>query len=118
VDSVAELRRDGDELVVALSGAEKAEALHGDIRVPLSSVREVVVLDDAVHAVPGLKTVGAAWPGHFAIGTFRGGSRKIFAVVHHDTPRGVRVALEDAKFDALVVGCARPEEVARSLGIS
>ncbi len=48
---MAELRRDGDELVVALSVAEKAEAVHGDIRVPASSVREVEVVDDAIHAV-------------------------------------------------------------------
>jgi hypothetical protein len=113
---MAELRRDGDELVVTLSVAEKAEAVHGDIRVPASSVREVEVLDDAVHAVPGLKTVGAAWPGRFAIGTFRGGTGKVFAAVHHDTPRGVRVALEGANFDALVVGCEDPEEVVRNLG--
>jgi len=113
---MAELRREGDELVVALSVAEKAEAVHGDIRVPVSSVRELEVLDDAVHAVPGLKTIGAAFPGRFAIGTFRGSGGKIFAAVHHDTPRGVRVALEGANFDALVVGCASPEEVVSSLG--
>jgi hypothetical protein len=113
---MAELRRDGDELVVALSVAEKAEAVHGDIRVPASSVREVEVLDDAVHAIPGHKTIGASFPGRFAIGTFSGSGGKIFAAVHHNTPRGVRVALEGANFDALVVGCEDPEEVVRGLG--
>lgn len=110
---MAELRRDGEDLVVALSHVEKAEAVHGDIRIPLSSVREVEVLDDVVHAVPWLKSVGAAWPGRFAIGTFHGDGKKTFAVVHHDTPRGVRVSLEGANFDELVVGCEDPEEVAR-----
>jgi len=114
---VAELRRDGDDLVVALSVAEKAEALHGDIRVPASSVRDVEVVEDAIHAVSAWrKTVGAAWPGRFAIGTFRDADGKVFAAVHHDTPRGVKVALEGANFDALVVGCEDPEEVVRELG--
>jgi hypothetical protein len=114
---MAELRRDGEELVVALSIAEKAEAAHGDIRVPTSSVREVEVVEDAIHAFPAWsKTVGAGWPGRFAIGTFREANEKIFAVVHHGTPRGVKVTLEGVNFDVLVVGCADPEEVVSSLG--
>jgi asparagine synthetase B (glutamine-hydrolysing) len=115
---LAELRRDGDDLVVALSGAEKAEAVHGDIRVRMSSVSEVDVVDDVVHAVQGHKSVGAAWPGRFAIGSFRGDGKKTFAVVHHKTTRGVRVTLEGEDFDELVVGCEDPEEVAREIGTS
>ena len=108
---MAELRRDGDDLVVALSVAEKAEALHGDIRVPASSVRDMEVVEDAIHTVSAWrKTVGAAWPGRFAIGTFRDADGKVFAAVHHDTPRGVKVALEGANFDALVVGWRIPKK--------
>ena len=36
---MAELSREGNELVVHLSVAEKAEALHGDIRVPAQRAR-------------------------------------------------------------------------------
>ena len=36
---MAELQVQGGELVLHLSGAEKAEAVHGDLRVPLSAVR-------------------------------------------------------------------------------
>jgi hypothetical protein len=36
-------------------------------------------------------------------------------VVHHDTPRGVRVTLDGDHFDELVVGCPHPEVVAGSL---
>ncbi len=43
---MAELRVEGDELVLALSALEKAESIHGDIRVPVSSVRDVEVVDD------------------------------------------------------------------------
>lgn len=113
---MAELSHEGDELVVHLSVAEKAEAVHGDIRVPMSAVRQVEVVDDAVHAVNAFtKSVGAAWPGLFVIGTFRSQGAKVFAVVHHNTPRGVKVTLDGANFDELLVGCDAPEAVAALL---
>jgi hypothetical protein len=112
---MAELSRDGDELVLSLSMAEKAESLHGDIRVPLSSVQEVEVVDDIIHAVHGMRLPGSRIPGRFAIGTFVHDGEKTFAVVHHDTPRGVRVLLEDGAFSELLVGCADPEAIAASI---
>ena len=114
---MAELKREGEDLVLSLSAAEKVEAVHGDIRVPMSSVQSVEVVEDAVHAVNAfIKSVGSAWPGRFVIGTFHSGGTKSFAVVHHDTQRGVRVTLSGANFDELLVGCKDPEEVARLLG--
>ena len=117
---MAELIRDGTDLVVALSHLEKVEAAHGDLRVPFSSVRSVEVVDDAVHAVPGLKLIGSGWPGRFAIGTYSGGSHEVktFAVVHHDHPRGLRVQLEGDRFDQLIVSCEDPEDTRRRLGLS
>jgi hypothetical protein len=103
-------------VVVALSAAEKIEAVHGDIRVPASAVQSIEVVDDAVHAVNAYrKSVGSAWPGLFVIGTFRADGVKAFAVVHHSTPRGVRLRLEGANFDEVLVGCDDPEGVAQSL---
>jgi hypothetical protein len=108
---LAQLTREGDELVVVLSSLEKLEAAHGDVRVPVSSVRSIEVVDDAVHAVPGLKVIGAGWPGRFAIGTYSDGPDRVrtFAVVHHDYPRGVRVQLEGERFDQLVISAEKPE---------
>lgn len=110
------LSREGDELVLTLTRVEKAESLHGDIRVPLSSVRDVEVVDDVVHEVHGMKVPGARWPGRFAIGRFIGPIDtktfgKTFAVIHHDTPRGLRVRLDGAAFDQLLVGCDDPESL-------
>ncbi|HXW79565.1 MAG TPA: hypothetical protein VEJ84_08700 [Acidimicrobiales bacterium] len=115
---MAELIKEGDELVVKLSTLEKAEAAHGDVRVPLSSVRGVEVVDDAAHAVPGWKVIGAGWPGSFAIGTYSGGpdNQKTFAVVHHDHPRGVKVRLEGARFDLLVISSEDPAAAVSELG--
>jgi hypothetical protein len=50
-----------------------------------------------------------------AIGTFTSRNSHIFAVVHHNTPRGVRVTLEGAQFDELIVGCDDPESVVATL---
>lgn len=115
---MAGLERDGDDLVIVLTALEKAEAVHGDVRVPWSSVTGIDVVEDVVHAVPGWKVIGSAWPGRFAIGTFDGGSDKVktFAVVHHDNLRGVRVRLQGAHYDEVVVSCADPESVVSELG--
>jgi hypothetical protein len=76
---VAELQLEGGELVLHLSGWEKAETVHGDLRMPLSALRGVEVLDDA----RGWGGSGAGYkigmPGH-------GG--KMFVAVHAGTVNG------------------------------
>jgi hypothetical protein len=114
---VAELQLDGGELVLHLSGAEKAEAVHGDLRVPLSALRGVEVLDDA-HDWTGIGVgfkVGMRVPGVATVATVRGHGEKMFVAVHGDTPRGVRVRLAGAPWDEWIVGCADPEAVAATL---
>jgi hypothetical protein len=111
---MAELIIEAADLVLNLTAFEKAEALHGDVRIPLTSVRSVEVLDDAVGAAHGFR-VGTAFPGVLVVGTLTSADTRTFAVVHHDAHRGVRVTLEDASFDQLIVGCANPEEVAGRL---
>jgi hypothetical protein len=116
---VAELSRDGDDLVLTLSRPEKVASFHGDIRVPMSSVRGVEVVEDVIHAVHGFKFPGTRWPGRFAFGRVIGPSgTKTFAIVHHDTPRGLRVRLDGVAFDELLVGCEDPEAVKTRLGES
>jgi hypothetical protein len=116
---MAELRRAGSELVLRLSAVEKVEGLHGDLRAPLSAVQAVELLDDA-HQPAGLRAgikVGTRIPGVVEVGTIRGRKRKIFAAVHHDTPRGLRVRLEGADHDEWIVGCANPEAVLAELAL-
>jgi len=116
---VADLRIDGNQLVLHLSGAEKLESVHGDLRAPLSAVRGVEVLDDAhgpvgVHA--GIK-IGTRIPGVVEVGIVQGRDHRLFAAVHSDTPRGVRVRFEGTNYDEWIVGCADPEAVAARLGL-
>jgi len=112
---MAELRRDGEDLVLTLTTAEKAESLHGDIRMPLRSVQEVEVVEDIIHTVHGIRLPGSGIPGRFAIGTFVHDGEKTFAAIHHDTPRGVRVRLEGGAFSELLFGCADPAAIAASI---
>ena len=114
---MAELRVMGDELVLQLTGLEKAEAAHGDLKAPLTAIRGVEILEDAhAPADRGLK-VGTRIPGYIEVGTIHAGGHKIFAVVHKNTPRGLLIWLEGTSHDQWIVGCADPETVASSLGL-
>jgi hypothetical protein len=113
---MAELQVQGDELVLHLSGAERAEAVHGDLRVPLSAVRGVEIVQDAHEPADHGFKVGMRLPGVAEVAIVRAGGQKIFAAVHHDTPRGVRVLLQGTSYDEWIVGCADPEAVAAALG--
>jgi hypothetical protein len=116
---MAELRVEGDQLVLHLSGAEKIESVHGDLRAPLSSVNGVEVLDDA-HGLVGIRAgikIGTRIPGVIEVGIVQGRTQRLFAAVHHDTPRGLRIRMEGTRFDEWIVGCADPEAVAAGLGL-
>ena len=113
---MAELQVQGGELVLHLSGAEKAEAVHGDLRAPLSAVRSVEIIENAHEPADHGFKVGMRLPGVAEVAIVHAGGQKIFAAVHHDTPRGVRVRLQDTSYDEWIVGCADPEAVAAALG--
>jgi hypothetical protein len=116
---VAELRVENDELVLHLSAAEKVEGVHGDLRAPVSAVRGVEVLDNA-HQAAGLRKgvkIGTRISGVIEVGIIQNLSHRLFAAVHRDTPRGLRVSFEGTNFDEWIVGCADPEAVAAGLAV-
>lgn len=115
---VADLTVQGDQLILSLSEMEKLEAVHpGNVRVAVTSVRNIEVLDDVLDAVHGIRT-GTGIPGVVVVGTIRHEGKKAFVVVHHGHPRGVLIHLEGADYDELVVGCDAPEVLAASLRVS
>lgn len=112
---MAELRVEGDQLVLHLTRLEKLEAVHADLRAPLSSVRSVEVLEDAHEPADHGFKVGERLPGVSEVASIEGGGQRLFAVVHHDTPRGLRIVFEGTDYDAWIVGCADPESVKRQI---
>lgn len=108
---MAELRVEGSELVLHLTGMEKVEGVHGDLRVPLSAVRRVEVLNDAHDPADTGFKVGTRIPGVIEVGTMHGSGKTVFAAVHQGTPRGLRVVLEGAAQDEWIIGCENPEAV-------
>jgi hypothetical protein len=118
-DDMAELEIHDDELILRLSGVEKAEAVHGDLRVPLSAVRSIEVLNDA-HEMTRVGTgfkVGMRMPGSASVAVVRRGGRKMFIAVHRDTPRAIRVLFDGGSYDEWIVGAADPESVIANLNL-
>ncbi|MGA8208339.1 MAG: hypothetical protein WB801_08335 [Candidatus Dormiibacterota bacterium] len=111
---MADIRIDGSDLVVELSRLEKVEAVHGDLRVPLTSVRQVEVVNSPLALIHGVKLPGTDIPGRTAVGTWVSPDGRIFAVEHHAS-RGVVLHLEGQTYQQLIVGCDQPEEVAEKV---
>ena len=105
---MAELQIEGDELVL-LTRVEEFEAVHGDLRAPLSAVRGVEVLEDAHEPADHGFKVGERRPGVSEVATVHADGERMFAAVHHDTPLGVRVRFEGTGYDEWIVGCSDPE---------
>ena len=96
------LRVDGTDLVLDLTEVERLEGLHGTIRVPLSTVRDVRVAEDPWTELRGIRAPGTGVPGVIAVGTRVAKGVHDFAVVHGKGP-GIVVELDGAEFDRLVV---------------
>jgi hypothetical protein len=114
VAAVATLTVQDESLVVTMSALEKAEAIHGEIRVPLSSVRDVRAVDDPWPELRGIRAPGTGLPHVIAVGTRRGEFGKDFAVVHGNGP-AVVVDLVDAEYARLVVSSDDAASVAARL---
>ena len=54
----------------------------------------------------------------FAMGTFVSNEGKTFAMVHHQTRRGLKITFQGADYDALIVGVPDPEVVLTGLGLN
>ena len=99
---MAELQIEDSELVLHLSSVEKMEGLHGDVRLPLSSVTSAHSVDDVWQELRGMRAPGTGVPGTLAVGTWRGGFGKDFAVVHGHGP-GVVVEVAGEEYVRLLV---------------
>jgi hypothetical protein len=108
---VAILIVEGSDLVIKMSELEKFEAVHPDIRVPISTIRAVRVVEDAWPELRGIRAPGTGIPGVIAVGTRRGSFGKDFAVVH-GRERAVVVELEGANYARILVTTPDADNVA------
>ena len=100
---MADIRIDDGELVLVLTPVEKLEGVHGDIRVPLSAVREMDAVDRPFDLIHGLKLSGTGIPGITAVGTWVSSDGKTFAAVHHASC-GIMVRQEGQSYQQLIIG--------------
>ena len=85
MNCVASVRIDDRTVTVALSSAEKIEALHGDLTVPRTAVVRARAVPDGLAEVHG-QPMATGWPGVSTAGTVRYFARDFnmvtFAVCH------------------------------------
>ena len=113
---MAELVIDGDELVVRLRGWERAAAFHGDVAVPLSTVREVSVEPKPWAALRGIRAPGTGFPGVIAYGVRRmTGGRPDFAAILRRRPVVLIELDPPAEFARLLVTVPDAEETVTGL---
>lgn len=105
---------DTDTLTVHLTRAEQIAALRRDIRVPVSSVTGVTVVEDALAAARGIRAPGLAVPYRTKIGTWRGRGHRQFICARRGVP-AVCVRLAGAGDDELVLSLPDAEDEARRL---
>lgn len=119
---MADIVREGSEIILRLSTGERVLAVHRDVRVPLSAVKGVDVIDEPIRRIQGLKPrnfklFGSYWPGWLAYGSFFDGAarRLLFAAVNGRKPRGLEITLDGARYTRLIVSLDDPEATRTAL---
>jgi hypothetical protein len=114
---MADVVREGNEVVLKLSTGERIMSMRRDVRVPLSAVKSVDVVDGPIRRIQGLKprnfkVFGGYSPGWFAYGSFFDGALRqlLFAAVNNRKPRGLEITLDGAKYTRLIVSLDDPED--------
>lgn len=93
----------GDELVLHLTPGQKIAALHSDLRVPLSGVRSVGVMEKPWMQLRGRRMAGVGFPGSVAMGTWIHAGGLDFCLLRRTQP-AVAVDLSAGRFSRWVVG--------------
>jgi hypothetical protein len=101
-------------LSVRLTRGEKIAGLLRDVDLPLDAVCEVSVVAEPLAELRGLRAPGLALPGIRKIGTWRRPGERTLVSIRRDQP-AVRVRLEGARWDQLLIGTDEPEAVAAAL---
>lgn len=105
---MAEIRIEGDELVIEQSLVDHLLSLRSTLRFPIAQV-DGITWDPGVAAEPkGLRVPGTHIPGLVVAGTFRHEGEKVFWNIRRGT-HAVVIRLRDAEFQQLVVEVDDPQ---------
>jgi hypothetical protein len=111
---MAELKVDGNDVVVRLSGVEALAACRREVRVPVRCLRMVHVEGTPLAGVSLLRLPGLSWPGAFVFCSRRRRGRKEFVAARAGLPAVVLEA-EGAQWDRVVVSHLKAVEIAAEL---
>ena len=121
---MAELRVEGADLVLHLTRWQRVIGFHGDLRMPLTSVRSVTAVPKPFLALRGRRMAGTAMRGVTATGTWIHGDRQFdFCAVRRDE-EAVQVDLATGRFVRWMVGVpmgssdAEADRIAAAAGIA
>lgn len=101
---MANVSVENQKLVVSIGALEAIQALQRSFSIPLSSVRGATEDPNYIRAGLGFRSPGTGLPGVVAKGTFRKIGEKSMSLWSRDQEIVV-VALVNAKWDRLVLGC-------------
>ena len=90
-------------VTVRFTTAEKVAGLLHDLELPRAAVRSAEVVPEPLDAIRGLRAPGLALPGVRKIGTWRRPGERSLICVRRGQP-AVRVRLEGARYDTLLLG--------------
>jgi hypothetical protein len=99
---MAQIRIDGDTLVVEIEGLDKLWALTSRLEIPLGSVRGATADPGAIKEPKGLRAPGTHVPGVITAGTFHVEGQRVFWDVH-DPARAIVIELAGQRYDRLVI---------------
>ncbi len=94
---------------------ERVTGLLRDVRVPLSAIDRIEVVDDGIRAVRGLRAPGLSVPRVRHLGTWRTRDGKTLVAVRRGQG-AVRITLSGGRWSGLLLGVDDPEELATALG--
>jgi hypothetical protein len=104
---MAEVRIDGADLVVEMSGLDKLWALKSSLTIPLTNVRGATIDPGIVNEEKGIRAPGTHVPGVITAGTFHLDGEKVFWDVR-DPSKAVVIELRDEQYARLVVQVSDP----------
>ncbi|MFI5843015.1 hypothetical protein ACIA8K_25230 [Catenuloplanes sp. NPDC051500] len=104
---MAQIRVDGDTLVVQIEGLDKLWSFKSRLEIPLGNVRGATADPGAITEPKGIRTSGTHVPGVITAGTFRVDGERIFWDVR-DPRNAVVIELRDERYARLITEVPDP----------